>query len=703
MLRLIRRILGTDTGLGHRQRSSKEETFSHRSSASRPVGISDRYFDSMSQMQAAISQRDYESAAEFVRENLRCIPEWVKETVKDYGSLHVSSMPALQQGGTILALLNDQEGIDRMSKVVASVPELEPWAEKVEGHRQDRRLFESIQEVVAARPNCRQTEVKGLIGERDGRRVARLISYLEKAGRIVRVKAGRTYRLLPPDSPDVPEAPPKRTVRSHRIDRGPPRLIEIDVESLTYIPLPRSPSRWEEPQVQRERATASPLEEQFEIRDADWRIAKVEMIPLAQRPDPAFRRMHPVDSGMLMIDDLGNATDLGQIEAAALRYNRGGEVAAMRGLLHDVYRIGVHPLGQGLIAMSREAVVHAYDDNLKGALETSLVDAPEIVALRKRLEISDDQLKNHIRCVALSRSANRYLFTAVDEAWCVDVNGRGLWGTRLPLKEGWAPTAVSSNEFWLSADVDRALTIMNLSLPLTPEDLKQRFRTLAKQWHPDLNPRDADAERKMKALTWAGEVLTGVESSALSNYTGATLERQMSRSEIEVGGVTFSVSIGLQVGEIPASDWIYAAAFAAQSDAVYLAGYSGRVFLVDDRGEAKRVYDIGSVPRRIVDTGNYLYLLTDTRLYVLQDDTLHALVDTFDGGDLIVAQTAFGLLEKKRLRWFRDDGRHLGTVLSKDPIRRVYTTGKGMVVESRQRRAHIQGVPTWWEQRKELV
>ena len=97
------------------------------------------------------------------------------------------------------------------------------------------------------------------------------------------------------------------------------------------------------------------------------------------------------------------------------------------------------------------------------------------------------------------------------------------------------------------------------------------------------------------------------------------------------------------------------------------------------------MYDIGSVPRRIVDTGDYLYLLTDTRLYVLQDDTLHALVDTLDGGDLIVAQTAFGLLEKKRLRWFREDGRHLGTVLSKDPIRRVYTTGEGMVVESRQR------------------
>ena len=153
----------------------------------------------------------------------------------------------------------------------------------------------------------------------------------------------------------------------------------------------------------------------------------------------------------------------------------------------------------------------------------------------------------------------------------------------------------------------------------------------------------------------------------------------------------------MQVSEINASDWIYAVGFAANSDAVYLAGYSGRVVLVDENGVGKRAYDMGSVPRRIVDTGDYLYLLTDTRLYVLHEDALHALVDTLDGGDMVVAQTGFGLLEKKRIRWFLEDGRYLGAVLSRDPIRRVYATDEEMVVETRQRRALVEGVPTWWE------
>ena len=103
-----------------------------------------------------------------------------------------------------------------------------------------------------------------------------------------------------------------------------------------------------------------------------------------------------------MIDDLGKAHGLGQIEAAALCYGRDGKLAMKKGFPHNVYRVGVHPLGSGLIALSRDCVVHAYDGHLKPILETPLIEAPEILNLRKRFEIPNDKLKNHIRCVALS-------------------------------------------------------------------------------------------------------------------------------------------------------------------------------------------------------------------------------------------------------------------------------------------------------------
>lgn len=659
---------------------------------------SDSYFSTMAQMQEAISKHDFERAARSVRENIQQLSEFVKGWRLEYGKFDISSIPGLEQGGTVLALIGDDAGISEMQQIVASIPDLKPWVDHVARHAQDRQLFITIMDAIAAHPNCLQTELKDLTGQEDGRHVAILISYLDKAGKIARIKEGRTYRLALSGSPEAPPPPNTVIVKSHRSDRNPPPLHEIDISSLAYIPLPRAPLQWEEKEAGQERAKIQQATDAFEVFDtAEWRIISNDKVPMADRADPAFRQMHPTNAGLFMIDDLGNAQGLGQIEAAALQYDRLGKPAAKAGFQHGIYRLGIHPLGQGLIAMSKECVIHAYDGRLQLLFQTALAQSPEIESLRMRVQIPDDQLKNHIRCVAFSKDGARYLFTAVDEAWCVNSDGKGLWGAKLPIKQGWTRVATPSDSFATSAEVHGALAAMGLSLPVTPEDVKRRYRQLAKEWHPDVNPNNSEAEEKMKALNAAAEALTGVNMNSLPHYAGATFVSEMARTDVQVGGIKFTVTLGLQGGEAMAADWIYAASFAARSNSVYLAGYSGRVVLVDERGKAVRVYDIGTVPRRIVDTGDYLYLLTNTRLYVLHDEALHAVIDTYDGGDFVVAQTGFGLLEKNRMRWFSQNGTYLGSVISKDPIRRVYSTPKGMVVETRQRRAMVDGVPGWWK------
>lgn len=692
MLRFIRRLLSGDpSGLADPD-TDRSSPNTHRSNDWEEQEATDAYFDSLNLMQEAISSRDYERAGRLVRENMRHIPGWVREWRRDYDSFDIPSIPALQQGGVVLALLGDEEGLNIMRELVGSVPELEQRIEDVDLRQQDRHLFESILRLVADKPNCLQTEVKSLIGEEDGRRVANLIAYLEKAGKIRRIRTGRTHRLVLPGSADEPPLPPRRIVQSHRVDHTPPRLHEIDLESLSYVPLPRAPQPKDAPVSCEPEA---PNEgRQFEIRDTDWQIAAVEEIPLAQRPDPAFRQVHATSSGFVLIDDLGNSEGLGHLESAAIRYDRVGNLTEHERFTHDVYRVGVHPLGSGLIALSRNCIAHAYDDHLTPIFETALADAPEIPALKNRFNIRDDQLKNHIRCVALSRDAGRYLYTCADEAWCVDSTGQGLWGARMPIEEGWTRIHTTTSRFGTSEDVARALDRMGLALPLTPEKLRRRYLDLAKQWHPDINPADPQAGTRMQALNAAAEVLGGIEEGELPRYFR---EGERQEYKVKMGGVEVTVDLRMEVTERAVADWIYAAGFAGHSDAVYLASYSGRVVHVDEQGTATRAFDIGSVPRRIVDTGDYLYLLTDARLYVLRDDALHAIVDTSDGGGLVVATSAFGLLEKKRFRWFREDGRHMGTILSKDPIRRVYATDKGMAVETRRRRAYVESDHTWWE------
>lgn len=653
----------------------------------------------MGDMQEAVSRCDYERAARLARENLRQVLTFVRSTKRSYGSFDISSVPALEVGGTLLALVGDDEGLAEMRRIVTSNRALESWVDTIEQHEEDSRLFTVILEAVRQNPGCRQTDMKSLVNIEDGRRVATLIGWLEKAGKITREKQGKTYAIWPAGAVQAPAFPLKRNVHSHRMDRNLPRMREIDVARISYVPLPRSPLRWEEVQVRGEAAEVPEPADHFEVRDANgWGVETIEKIPPVEKPDTAFRQLHPLHSGLLMVDDLGKAEGLGRIPAAVLHYGRSGELLAKKPLLHDIYRIEVNPMGRGLIAMSKDCVVHIYDDALECILETTLADAPEIRAVRKRFDIPDDQLKNHIRCVALSRDGSRYIFTVVDEAWCVGTDGRGLWGVKLPIKDGWTRIAEPGETFGTSGEIKQALSLMGMSYPFTPEDMKKRYRQLAKEWHPDLNPGDPTATERMKALTAAMQLLTGIRENALPAYTEVQYARDMTRSEIDAGGMKFTMTASYAVGEIHAADWIYAASFAGRSGAVFLAGYSGRVVVVTESGEPIRAYDIGSVPRRIVDTGDYLYILTDTRLYLLRDETLHTIIDTFDSGDLIVAQTGFGLLEKKRFRWFREDGTYFGSIVTKDPIRRVYAAPGGIMVETRTRRAFVRGAPEWWEE-----
>ncbi len=693
---LLKRLFGLKATQNERPHGEEVAIVADSGMANVEYDDSDSYFRTMSQMRDTISRHEYDRAARLVRENLGQVPGFLQKLRQDSGSSETPLIPALKQGGTILALMGDDSGLAEMERMVASLPELQPWVSVVEGHLQDLKLFKSIVQAVAANPDgCLQTEVKQFVAAVNGRHLAKLIAYLEKAGIVSRIREGRTHRLMLTASRDAAVAT-KRRIISHRKDKKPPRLREIDTSSLRYIPLPRAPIRWEDAAAIRERGTGPDPEDLFEIRDADWSFASIEKMSTADRPDTAFRRMYSVDSGLLMIDDLGKAEGFGSIAASAIRYDRSGRLVARAGFENGVCHLGVHPLGRGLIAMSAEGVVHAYDDGLRPLFQTTLTDAPEILALRRRFDLPEDQIRSHVRSVALSRDNDRYLFTAIDEAWCIDTSGFGLWGVKLPMREGWKRIPNSSGRFGSSMEIEQALKLMNLSLPFRPEEIKARYRELAMIWHPDHNPGDPAAEERMRSLNGAAEVLTGVNESELPHYSGATFVREFDREEFVAAGLKFSVSMVIQGSELEAAERIYVSNFAARSDAVYLAGYAGRVVVIDGNGEGVCVYDVGSMPDRIMDTGEFLYILTGTRLYVLRDDSLHALIDTFESRNLIIAQSGFGLLENKRFRWFSKGGSFLGSVVSKDPIRRVYWSSGKMMVETRQRRASVCGVPAWW-------
>lgn len=57
-----------------------------------------------------------------------------------------------------------------------------------------------------------------------------------------------------------------------------------------------------------------------------------------------------------------------------------------------------------------------------------------------------------------------------------------------------------------SAEVE-ALAIMGLEPPVTLQDIKTRYKTLAKKYHPDLNPEDPEAEELLKKINMSYTIL----------------------------------------------------------------------------------------------------------------------------------------------------------------------------------------------------
>ena len=150
-----------------------------------------------------------------------------------------------------------------------------------------------------------------------------------------------------------------------------------------------------------------------------------------------------------------------------------------------------------------------------------------------------------------------------------------------------------------------------------------------------------------------------------------------------MGGMTLSFTSG----GIP-NDWIYASGFADDQIHVYLGSYAGKIVKVDSKGTLLIVYDVSKTPRLIVDTSDYLYIRTYTRLYIIRnDDELVDIKDIAGKEKLIVGYEGFGFVGNKFLKWFNEDGQTIGTIFTKHPIRAVYPSRNNFIVETRQHRA----------------
>ena len=218
MLHFLKRLFGNQGNDAESSAAQHHLPVPSSGTTFRDYSATDIYYFKCRGMQYAISQGDFERAGILARESLEYIAGFISETREAYGNFNIRSIPPLEQGGRILALAEDEEGLSRLEALVSAIPELDPWKLKTAEHWKDLQLFQLIKASIQSRPYCLQTDIKHLVGYDNGHRIATLVSYLEKANKIQRIPEGKTYRLVtsnslydPPPEPQLTKEPESQT------------------------------------------------------------------------------------------------------------------------------------------------------------------------------------------------------------------------------------------------------------------------------------------------------------------------------------------------------------------------------------------------------------------------------------------------------------------------------------------------------------
>lgn len=629
------------------------------------------YFVELQRMSQAISAQNYIEAAAATRASIPILQNWLSDPRGDGQRLGIR-IPALQQGGTILALTGDLNALQEMQSLVEKFEHLAEYRSAQRDHIEDHAIFGRIRELVRIKPGVKQNTLKQELHIENGRRLARLVGYLEKAGEVQRVKSGKTYELFAKGQ-QISNIQAKTIYTepaspgTHRQENDPNIPNELNHSRIPVVPLPPSPPAWKNaPELPK-------TKEPFADPENAWDELIFEKITPQNRPDPAFRKHYSSSNSILSFDDLGKSDESQGAPGAVMSSALSGQTIATAPLFRDAYQISVHPNGTGFVTRSKSNILTAYSADLRVDFETDLSLAPEVKKNRKRLNMEAEGLHRQLRCVSLSPSSDRYVFTHIDEAWCVTRDGKLLWGMRMPSIEPRRIRMDASLESSGSAHVSSALDILGLVMPVTPLEIRTRYRQLAREMHPDRNPGNQKAEEMMKTVNVAAELLTGLDPSELDGT-----------SSNEAG-----FEIVISFGHSAQADWLYAAAFSGCGGTVLLGTYAGRVVRIDSNGCAIAIYDTGSVPVRIIETEHYLYIMTATRLYVLDDERLVALEDCSGKSDLLVERDRVLLIEERGVRVLSADGRRLGIALTKAPIRRAYFDSDELVIETRTERGRF--------------
>ncbi|MDX4060725.1 DnaJ domain-containing protein [Aliarcobacter skirrowii] len=435
--------------------------------------------------------------------------------------------------------------------------------------------------------------------------------------------------------------------------------------------------------------------ELFEIdNNQKWKISSIIKMKKNEKLDPSFKLVNFIADGIIYINK-NKKSDIAKniYQSEIMKYDLEGNIVAKKQISHNIYRQNNNPKSSNIAIMDDEGVLYIYDKNINLSLEKDLKSDIRILQhLKENKSNYWGDFKSQIRAIDVNMTSDKILFTVADEIWCSTFSGSTYWGARTPLNEGWERFVGKGDTDKINPNISNALKCLGLELPVSPLEIKKQYRIKAQKYHPDVN-KNSNANEMMQKINEAFETLTGINPEILANeeYKSDEVFYKKTKPDFEftVENISFQMTSSLGV----AQDWIYEASFSSESENVFIGTYSGKIIELDSSGNPLKVFDIGTVPSQIIESGQYLYISSNTRLYIIKDkEKLVGFVDIFQQGRLIISKSGFGLLSDKILKWYTQEGINIGSIKSKDPIKSIYSLNNKTIIETMQNKAVIEGL-----------
>ncbi len=295
--------------------------------------------------------------------------------------------------------------------------------------------------------------------------------------------------------------------------------------------------------------------------------------------------------------------------------------------------------------------------------------------------------KYELRCVDIADSSKLFLVTSIDRVYLLNDCMQLLSIYEVPAKDGWMKKEVAQSE---QRNDLLATHLSELEWPRdqipSPQGLKDQFRKLIKQYHPDVNPNGAE---KLKKIIQAYETISKEDISVLINENKQEYEWINKANVFEVSlndRIKLSVSFKFGTGE----DWIYGSGFSNDDKKIYLGCYSGKTYEINLNGDVSRIFEIpnpdndnynSSHVEKIVDFGTYIHFYSGYYIYIFDGIKFIRSISCFQN-EAKWFESGFILIEQTTVKIYRISGDIIGSIKTKNKPKCIYFDDGEIVIET---------------------